>query len=146
MDLKEELGASTASTVSKFSIYLPSCDRQGRPIDGIEDWIDFGLQMMGQINGGATCTPPAKGIWVKKSKKSVAEDTQVLYSFLRRPRAFKANLKRIKVFLHSFGKFTNQGEVMVEFSSEDSGKFISRAYYIDMYTDASDLMGKAVTS
>ena len=56
--------------------------------------------------------------------------------FLRHPRQFELNIGRIRAFLHSYGRSTNQGEVMVEFAGAQDDQFQVRAYFIAEYPDA----------
>lgn len=136
MDLQKELGAREAATVNKISIYLPDHDRIGAPVPSIDEWIEAGLSVMAEIAGGATLLPPAQGVWNPEDGETVREDTSVIYSFIRDWPKFAANVRRLRAFLHTFGQQTNQGEVMVEFTGETEGGFLSRAYYISEYEEA----------
>jgi hypothetical protein len=96
------------------------------------------MNLLAEINGGATRLPVAQGIWKPdQGDETVREVTSVVYSFVGDRSRLDANLPRLARFLHSFGKQTNQGEVMVEFSGEVPGRgFLSRAYFIDRYDKA----------
>ena len=74
--------------------------------------------------------PVAKGTWRSTDGRVIKEDTTVIYSYIDEPDEFESRLNEITVFLHRFGKSTNQDSVMVEFSGGDDGYFVSRAYYI----------------
>lgn len=133
MDLGKELGANSAASAQKFSLYLPDSDR-----DGIEQWIEAAMALFASINGGATRLPEASGIWGPAGAEPVRERTSVVYSFIRDNGDFAAGLRRLAIFIHSFGKHANQGEVMVEFSGEVDTRYISRAYFIDAYPLAAE--------
>lgn len=134
MDLQKALGAAEAATVDKFSIYLPDLDQSGAPVPGIGAWIEAGLHLMAHVNGGATCLPPGRGIW--GSNSVTIETTYVIYSFIRCPDNFIRDINQLTAFLHTFGKYTNQGEVMADFCGEGEAGYISRAYYIRDYDQA----------
>lgn len=138
VDLKTALGATTGASATKFSLYLPDSDRDGRPVHEIEQWIGAAMSLFAQVNGGATRLPVAQGIWQPESGGEVVrEATSVVYSFIRDRARFDANLGRLTGFIHSFGKHARQGEVMVEFAGEVLGRgFVSRAYFIDDYAKA----------
>ena len=136
MDLKQALGATEAASAQRFSLYLPDSDRNGAPVPRIDDWIGAAMRLFADINGGATRLPTAQGIWNPGSGEPVREATSVVYSFIRDTTHFEANLPRLSAFIHTFGKHADQGEVMVEFSGEAPGGFVSRAYFIDRYPNA----------
>jgi hypothetical protein len=138
VDLQSALGATTGASATRFSLYLPDSDRHGQPVPQLEQWIDVAMTLFADINGGATRLPVAQGIWKPDGRgEIVREATNVVYSFVRDRTRFDANLERIAVFIHSFGKHANQGEVMAEFAGEVPGRgFVSRAYFIDKYPKA----------
>lgn len=134
MDLEKALGAGKPATLQKFSLYLPDRDRAGAPVERFEEWQSAAMDLLADLNGGATLLPPAQGIWNPEAGEPVREATSVVYSFIRDGERFQAGLPRLAAFLHTFGKHANQGEVMVEFSGEVPGRgFVSRAYFIDDY-------------
>lgn len=138
VDLKEALGANDAPCLDRFAIYLPNKDDQENPVPGFEQWVESALYMMAEINGGTTKLPAAEGLWRGDHGGVVREDTNVIYSFLRKPASFEANLERIKIFLHSYGKFASQGEVMAEFTGTGAKGHTHRSYFITEYPDASE--------
>ncbi len=140
-DLRKALGAKEASSLQRFSIYLPNRDRRNQPVSNIQTWIAVGLEILVDINGGATCLPPAQGRFkvVEEGQADVinVEDTVVVYSYIFDFGTFVARFPEIKVFVHSFGQATNQKSVMAEFLGEKpSGGSYSRAYYITEYPAA----------
>ena len=135
MNLEKLLGAGKPATLQKFSLYLPDKDRNGEPVDQLDKWKHAAMLLFADVNGGATLLPPAQGIWDPgHGGEPVREGTSVLYSFVRLGPEFEAALPRIAAFIHTFGKHTNQGEVMAEFSGEVRGRgFVSRAYFVSDY-------------
>ena len=131
-DMQGALGATDTFSLQKISIYLPNKDRDECLIFDIENWIEAGMRVLAEINLGVTRLPPAIGYWVDTVKeRTIKEDTHVIYSFIRQPDKFQEKFDKIRAFVHSFGKKTNQGEVMVEFFGEDGdGGFCSRAYVV----------------
>jgi hypothetical protein len=136
VDFGKALGATKAATVQKISIYLPNKDQRGQVVAQIEEWVEVTLAEMIEACGGATLVAPAHGAWKAPDGLIVKESTRVIYSFIRQPDVFVARLERLTALLHSFGKFTNQGEVMVELGSESKQGYLARAYYIDHFTKA----------
>ncbi len=138
MDLGQALGAAELASLQRFSLYLPDRDRSGAPVPDVEKWIDAAMALFADVNEGATRLPVAQGIW--KSREGdpiVREATTVVYSFIRDTPRFQANIRRFTVFIHSFGKHAEQGEVMVEFAGEVPERgFVSRAYFIRDYPKA----------
>ncbi|MGF1549855.1 MAG: hypothetical protein ACFBQW_04900 [Sphingomonadaceae bacterium] len=45
MDLKEALGAQSAASVLRISVYFPDQDRDGEPVPQIERWIETGITL-----------------------------------------------------------------------------------------------------
>jgi hypothetical protein len=136
MDLKKLLGATEAASIEKISIYLPDKDKFGVLIPDHGVWIEAAMTVMAQVNGGATCLPPAIGVWRSDEGVLLKEGTTVVYSYIRDPAQFLANVARLKMFLQMFGQETQQSEIMVEFTGEKDDGFISRAYFIRDYRSA----------
>jgi hypothetical protein len=138
LDLQEALGASRAATLQRFSLYIPDRDRDGAPVESSAAWHAAAMALFADVNGGATLLPAADGIWnPEDGSEMVREATRVIYSFIRDGRKFERDVDQLAVFIHTFGKHANQGEVMVEFAGEVPGRgFVSRAYFIDKYPKA----------
>lgn len=140
MDLTQILGASQAPNLQRFSLYLPDSDRDNAPVPRLEEWIEAAMLVFADVNGGTTRLPLAQGIWKPENcGATVREATTIVYSFIRDTDRFERGVERLAVFAHTFGKHANQGEVMVEFSGEVSGRgFVSRAYFIEAYPKAGE--------
>ena len=115
------LGADLAFQ-ERFAIYLPNMGF--RQPDGsqriISDWgtvwIPEALDLLGDINGGATAMAIAEGYWIDEDHRNakVWERTCVVYAFLRREK-FKSSIHRVREFAHRFGRETGQGAVFFEY-------------------------------
>jgi hypothetical protein len=108
--LAEALGADGGTSVQAFSIYVPDKDRYGNEIGNQRKWVLEALELLGEINGGATAMPSCEGVWRNDEGDVIREHPVVVV-----PDAFVANLDRIREFLHRMGRETNQGEIAVEF-------------------------------
>ena len=63
--------------------------------------------------------PPADGTWFNsESNEIILEKNTIMYTYID-PDSFEENADILREFLHSFGRETNQGEVVFEFD----GKF-----------------------
>ena len=93
---------------------MPDKDRHGNEIGNQRKWVLEALDLLGEINGGATAMPPCEGVWRNEEGDVIREHPVVVYSWVV-PEPFLANVARIREFLHRMGRETNQGEVAVEF-------------------------------
>ena len=125
--LAGELGADGGTSVQCFSIYIPDKDQQGNEIGNQRKWVLEALDLLGQINGGATAMPPCEGVWLSDDGEVIREHPVVVYSYVV-PDVFLADLPRIRQFLHRMGRETNQGEVAFEFD----GQFYRIRQYDDL--------------
>jgi len=75
-----------------------------------------GATLLGEIGGGVTIMPPVEGGWVREDGELIWESPVLVYTFIR-PDQFKQRLKALRTFLHTLGRETNQGEVVLEFDS-----------------------------
>lgn len=64
----------------RFAIYLPSCERDGKPIAGFEEFAVSTSRMLCDLFGGVT-RYPAKGLYQKDTGTPQSEDIIVLESF-----------------------------------------------------------------
>jgi hypothetical protein len=113
-DLAVEIGAQIDFATQCFTIYIPNKDKKGIELGNQRKWILEALKLLTDLNGGATTMPPTEGVWGNDEGDLIWEHAVVVYSFIR-PISFRANLLRVREFLHRMGQETNQGEVAVEF-------------------------------
>lgn len=132
MDLAKELGArDSVSIIDKISVYIPDRDRSGNELNDVQVWIEAGLKILREVNGGATCLPPAVGGWIASDGKIITEKTVVIYSYILNPDAFIKRRSEIYEFIHSFGSKTDQDSVMVEFAHMENGAYIVDSIFLD---------------
>jgi hypothetical protein len=114
IDLAQALGSDGGVSTQRFTIYVPSKDRNGKEINDQRKWVVEAVRLLSEINGGSTATPPVEGGWLNDQGELVWEKSVLVYSFIR-PDEFKKTLPRLREFLHRLGRETNQGEVAIEF-------------------------------
>jgi hypothetical protein len=112
--LAEALGVDGGVSAQCFTIYVPDKDSEGNEIGNQRSWVLEALDLLGEINGGATAMPPCEGVWRNEQGKVVREHPVLVYSYVI-PEPFLASLTRVREFLHRMGRETRQGEVAVEF-------------------------------
>ena len=125
IDLSKILGVNKPASTQVLTLYIPDRDREGNKIRNLNKWIKEAQRVLTMIGGGSTMMPPADGTWLDpeknindpekiKDEDLVWEKTRIIYTYID-PDKFENNLNRLKKFLHSFGRETNQGEVVFEF-------------------------------
>jgi hypothetical protein len=113
VNLIEALGAAEEATQDRITVYIPSRDRDGKPVD-FENWVVRALQLLSRVGGGATRMPPAQGAWLNPDTNAVIiEVVTLVYSYVDGD-ALAARLPEIRRFMHEMGRALNQGEVVVE--------------------------------
>jgi hypothetical protein len=116
-DMLAALGADAGSRAQRFSLYIPDKDRHGRETGTQRRWVLEALDLMTQLNGGATAEPAVEGVWQGPGGPAVWEHPVIVYSFID-PERFFAEFSRVREFLHRMGRETRQGEVVAEFEGE----------------------------
>lgn len=114
LSLADALGAEAGVSVQCFLVYVPNKDKYDQEIGTQRRWVLDAIRLLSEINGGATAIP-VEGGWLSDEGKIILEDPVIVYSFVADPDRFLAHLPRIRGFLHSMGRETNQGEVAFEF-------------------------------
>lgn len=123
--LLEMLGADEEPSTQQLTLYIPNKDKNGHVIPKLQNWIKDGRKLLTILGGGATALPPADGSWLSPEYKIdslsdledegiIWEKTTVIYTYIKTD-DFLNNLNLLRKFLHSFGRETNQGEVVFEF-------------------------------
>ena len=113
VNLVEALGAAEEAVLDRITIYVPSRDRDGKPVE-YESWVARVLELSSQVGGGATRMPPAQGAWLNPDTKTlVIEDVTLIYSYVDGD-ALAARLPALRQLLHEMGRALNQGEVVIE--------------------------------
>lgn len=95
-------------------LFVPSVERDGiTPIDQ-DLWVDAALEMFGQLFGGATAYPKARGIWRDEERDgALVKDEPVLIHCYMSPESIEieANQAELGRFCRRMGRETGQGEV-----------------------------------
>lgn len=124
------LGATRPVGSGQVTLFIPDKDREGSGVDQ-GHWTDEALRTLGRLFGGATAFPPGKGIWRDDARGGVLLEgmTVMVVSYASRP-DLHAGLGTLRMFLHEFGRQTNQGEV---------GLVVDSKYYgISAYDDVQE--------
>lgn len=101
----------------RFSIYIPNKDRTGAPV-AQAPWVDAFLDLLTDINGGASALPAMTGAWRDPETGIVViEEPVVVYTFIDAAQ-FESRLGEIVELVKKMGRETNQGEVAMEFNGE----------------------------
>lgn len=115
VNLMEALGAAEEAVQDRITIYIPSRDRDGAPVE-FEGWVVQAMELLSQIGGGATRMPPAQGAWLNPDTQAlIIEDVTLVYSFVDGD-ALAQRLPELRRFMHGMGRALNQGEVVIEFN------------------------------
>jgi hypothetical protein len=113
VNLVEALGAAEEASLDRITIYVPSRDRDGNPVE-FEAWVIRTLELLSEVGGGATRMPPAQGAWLNpESKGLIIEEVTLVYSYID-AEALLARLPDLRRLLHEMGRALRQGEVVVE--------------------------------
>lgn len=111
----EALGAAEEAVQDRVTIYIPSRDRDGKPVE-FEEWVIRAMNLLSQIGGGATRMPPVQGAWLNPETQAlITEEVTLVYSYVDGD-TFAARLPDVRALMHSMGRALNQGEVVIEFN------------------------------
>lgn len=92
-------------------LFIPSHDRDGRPIDQ-ERWVTAALKFLGRQFGGATAFPQARGVWCDDRRAgSLVFDKPVVVICYASETALEATADGLLDFLVEMGTETRQGAV-----------------------------------
>ncbi len=61
VDLHKSIGSNTPLGTMQLTLFVPSVDRDGRPIPQPE-WVEAALSTLGALFRGATAFPPGRGV------------------------------------------------------------------------------------
>jgi hypothetical protein len=113
INLLEELGAAEEASQDRITVYIPSRDQHGDPVE-FEPWVQRVLALLAEVGGGATRTPPAQGAWLNpETRELIIEEVTLVYSYID-AQVFTERLSDIRALLHGMGRALNQGEVVIE--------------------------------
>jgi hypothetical protein len=112
-DLHQSLGAGPPAGVDQVTLFVPSVDRVGDPIDQAY-WTERALTTFGRLFRGATAFPPGRGVWRDDERGGVLvyDDTQMVTSYVPSDLLDDDDtVKRLRSFLCKMGRDANQGEI-----------------------------------
>src|SRR5438093_10967883 len=99
---------------SLIVIFVPSKDRDGKPIDQ-DHWVDEVLTTMGRLFRGATAYPRGRGVWRDDERGGALthEEPVIVFAYVAEASMTKTALAELYRTLSRMGRETNQGEVGV---------------------------------
>ena len=108
----EELQATRKTIL--VVLFVPSVERDGITAINQEHWVDTALETLGELFGGATAFPRAKGVWRDDEMGGVlVKDQPVVIHCYTTPTdiADPERLNRLGSFCRKMGREAHQGEV-----------------------------------
>lgn len=115
-DLVKDLGAAEEPAGDRLTLYIPNKDQTGETVKDHERWTKEAQELLTEIGDGATAFPPVNGTWRKPDGSDLWEQTRMIYAYVD-PDKLAANIRRLRIFLHRFGRETKQGKVVFEFAN-----------------------------
>ena len=111
-DLREQLGAGPPAGTLQVTLFVPSVDRDGHPIDQALS-REEALRVFGRLFRGATAFPPGRGVWRDDARggELVFDDTVLVTSYVDPAVFHGSSLRELRRFLHHLGREARQGEV-----------------------------------
>lgn len=111
----ELFGADPAERTLKLSIYVPSKDSNGNPVDSAAFRIKAAA-ILSRIAGGAT-EVKASGMWIGDCARVVSEPVAIVYTYLTED-DLTEHASELKGFLHTMGKELQQACVGFSINSQ----------------------------
>lgn len=111
-DIRTGIGSNTPIGTLQFSLFVPSVDRDGEPIDQ-EHWVEAALTTFGTLFRGATAFPPGRGVWRDDDRGGtlVFDDTVMVTCYADPTLVTDVALAGLRAFLHRMGREAGQGEI-----------------------------------
>jgi hypothetical protein len=110
----EESGLQVARKTVLVVLFVPSVERDGVTAIDQESWVDEALEMSGQLFGGATAFPRAKGVWRDDERgRMLVKDQPVVIHLYTTPADLADSdlLRRLGAFCRRMGREARQGEI-----------------------------------
>ena len=95
-------------------LFVPSVERDGTTAIDQEYWVESALATFGQLFGGATAFPRAKGVWRDDERGGVLvkDEPVVIHCYLTPADvADTARLNQLGSFCRRMGREAHQGEI-----------------------------------
>jgi hypothetical protein len=110
----EESGLQVSRKTVLVVLFVPSVERDGITAINQDQWVDAALEVFGQLFGGATAFPRAKGVWRDDERGGVlVKDQPVVIHCYTTPAEITDSdrLSRLGSFCRKMGREAKQGEV-----------------------------------
>jgi hypothetical protein len=102
---------ATKSAATLLVLFIPSTDRNGKPIRQAP-WVNEALGVLGELFGGATAFPKARGVWRDDARGGrLVYDKPVVIQCYTSARSIGRSAARLREFLVRMGTETRQGAV-----------------------------------
>jgi hypothetical protein len=110
----DEAGLQVSRKAVLVVLFVPSVERDGVTAINQDEWVDAALDTFGQLFGGATAFPRAKGVWRDDERGGVlVKDQPVVIHCYTTPADISDSdrLSRLGAFCRRMGREARQGEV-----------------------------------
>lgn len=105
----------TSQPNERVTLYLPTKDRYGLPVQNMERWADEAIMVLGSIAGGATRLPEAEGFWfAEDTGQVIREKVHIVFANVN-PQRFHNQQAQVLAFMERFGTATGQQTVAAEY-------------------------------
>jgi hypothetical protein len=112
----EESGLQVSRKTILVVLFVPSVERDGITAINQEYWVDAALETFGQLFGGATAFPRAKGVWRDDEMGSVlVKDQPVVITATPRPQT--SPIRTVSVGLGVFAEEWDARPIKVKLGS-----------------------------
>lgn len=108
--VRSEVGRKAVLVV----LFVPSVERDGGTAIDQDFWVDEALEMLGQLYGGATAFPRARGVWRDDERGGalVKDEPVVIHCYTTATDISDiTRLARLGDFCRRMGREAHQGEV-----------------------------------
>src|SRR5437763_13791860 len=103
--IRSGLGAAHSSGTVLIVLYVPSVDRERRPIDHTF-WREEALRLLGTLFGGATAFPQGRGVWRDDERGGalIFDAPSVIHCWVAPSSMTDERLAELRRFLHRMGR------------------------------------------
>lgn len=119
--VEAKLLGSSSSRVVLIVLWIPSADRDGKPLPNQDEWKEKALNLFGTLYSGATAMPKADGIWRDDERGgNLVRDTPILlHCYVTEEEAHDQTLlPKVGAFCRKMGRETHQGAVILLIDGE----------------------------
>lgn len=124
-DIRDRIGGGRPVGTLSLVLFIPSADRFGEEFDEDchEYWVKEALAAFGQLFGGATAYPRARGVWRDDERDGalVFERPTIVFCYANPGDCTDAAWAALRKFLHRLGREARQGEVGIVVGDEYHG-------------------------